>query len=422
MIYTFYIVIGMLVLIQGGFFVQTILVSDILLLAGILFGTGGRKSREYIQNVPRLPAFLGAVLFLCYVVSCIYHHSDEYVLERCLYIFMILLLYLAVNCLHCRDRERLLKYVICMGICESIIGMLSYIGLLFPFRGVIVNARFMGTFQYANATALFLGISLILQKIFAVSGKSYAVKWHLLTMVTMFLTFSAGAVFCYLIADILLYILANRDKLCLLICDLFELCLAGILAIGIYLSKFYLHNHCAVMVLIGISVALSCNYDKYIKLVSSKTLIAITSALGLAVAVSGVILFGKRVSGTGIERLCQMRDGMAAVSHHPLLGLGTGKWKDYISMQASIQYETSLVHNSYIQIGIESGVAAMLICIIFLGYLYYSLYIRENGVEGILVLFMVSVHWFFDITFFFGGIMVCFMICTSYNGENRRSP
>lgn len=420
MIYALYAVTGLLILIQGGFFIQTVIISDVLLLAGIIFDIVRKKSRKRMQKASKLPVLLLASLFLCYVISSIYHHTEESALQRCLYLFMMMLLYFAVHSIPCENREKLLRCVVYMGVCESIIGIVSYMGMPVLFQDIIVNERFMGTFQYANASALFLGISLIVQKAAAVSGRNYAVKCRFPIMVMMVLTFSAGAVFCYVIACILLYLLSDRNRLLPLLYDLLELCLAGVFAIGIHQSRFYLHSSGAVIILMGITVLLGYNYDRYIKRMTSKMLIVITSVLGLMAVAAAVILFGKRVGGTGMERLWQMRDGIIAVWHNPLAGLGTGRWKDYIAMREEIQYESALVHNSYIQVGIESGVIAILTFVVFLYCLWRSLGAKGNVAGDRVVLLMVSVHWFFDITFFFGGIIACFMICAVSQGDMYR--
>lgn len=412
------------VFIQGGFFIRTTALSGILLsvaLAHDVFRRGIRRDGSW--RFLHAPAVCLSLMAVCYAISAVCHQSGREAWERCIYILVTLAGVLCVGGVEQTEREKLFRWLVYAGAAEALAGMYCYAGLPFVLRSVIVNARFMGTFQYANATALFLGIALIVQKYLELMGRRCGSRVRFMMMVMLVLTFSAGGLFCYAGAVVFIDRNMRRGSVRGLLDDLLELALAGVMALAVYWVKFRLGGGGpAVAVLFAVIGVVSYRYGRPERgrTVNSTANVALAAALfPIPVLAAGFMLFGKRIGGTGGERLLQMRDGILALLQQPFTGLGTGAWKDYIAGRLDIVYEVSLIHNSYIQIGVEAGVAAVILWAVFLGCLWRRTY--RDGMYGVLgraVLLMAGFHWFFDITWFFWGIIICVVVCSA--GEDPR--
>lgn len=422
------------VFIQGGFFIRTTALSGILLsvvLAHDVFLRGIRRDGSW--RFLNAPAVCLSLMAVCYAISAVCHQSGRDAWERCIYILATLAGVLCVGGVEQTEREKLFRWLVYAGAAEALAGMYCYAGMPFILRSVIVNARFMGTFQYANATALFLGITLIVQKYLELTGRRCGSRVRFVMMVMLVLTFSAGGLFCYAGAVVFVDRNMRRGSVRGLLDDFLELTLAGVMALAVYWVKFRLGGSGpAVAVLFAVIGIISFRYGRPERGITvnstvnsaadntanSAANVALAAALlTIPVLAAGFLLFGKRIGGTGAERLQQMRDGILALLHHPFTGLGTGAWKDYIAGRPDIVYEVSLIHNSYIQIGVEAGVAAVILWAVFLGCLWRRTY--RDGMYGVLgrtVLLMACFHWFFDITWFFWGIIICVVACSAGEG------
>lgn len=111
-----------------------------------------------------------------------------------------------------------------------------------------------------------------------------------------------------------------------------------------------------------------------------------------------------------------MKDAVNVLCHGPVLGMGVGKWQDYITNNKNITYKAALVHNSYLQIGIEAGIIVYFFIIVILVLYIKNIKSRKIKMQvwQLPVLMMMCIHFFFDFTIFFSSIILIFMVIGSY--------
>ncbi|MEG1989260.1 MAG: O-antigen ligase family protein [Oscillibacter sp.] len=65
--------------------------------------------------------------------------------------------------------------------------------------------------------------------------------------------------------------------------------------------------------------------------------------------------------GTFAERLVQSHDGLLGMLSAPIFGYGAGRWPDVKPLFETYSYRAIVVHNSYVQAGVEAGFPALLL-------------------------------------------------------------
>jgi hypothetical protein len=317
---------------------------------------------------------------------------------RIVYMMGIPILTMFLHTISDKTKQTLLQCIVVFGTIESIICMIAYLD--FPMKTVLVNNRFMGTFQYANATALWFALVLL---IILNNPIKWMMRVKLLIIASLILTFSAGGIFCYVLALILL----KNWK------GLKELFLMGIPVGMLFFSRSYIGNsYLTVILLMGVLV-LSYFYPEIKKFSGEKiSTFLMTSICVITVLTEifcGIYIFGERIRGTGMERIRQMLDGLKILREHLLLGIGPKQLEHYL-LKMDVTYKTSLIHNSYIHIAVEMGIIALLILIFVLAMWLknHKTYKWERT-----VMVVVLLHFFVDISFFFEGVLMTWLICVA---------
>lgn len=424
--------LALAVMVQGGFFARVYIVASILLLVGIFLQMLEKRKAD-LKIWP-----LWLLLGLLYMISSFYHKFQVKEWDKVIYILSIGVMHFYFCHLNKKERQCLQRALVRIGTLECIIGALAYAGM--PIPGIIMNMRFMGTFQYANATALFLGILLILQTDTEMFKQADILGIRILFTVFLQLTFSFGGILCYFMG--LMVLTKNSHS------DLFqyiqEFVISGIFSGSIFVVKFYfckaksqadVHansfggshgvfdlNKSQVLVwiiLLLLFVVCFCSSHFLCKLWEK-----VQEKFYLRMAVMGMLVtevivcfyrFGKRARGTGWERIQQMKDGITIIGKNWWLGIGPHRLLE-ILQDMGVSYETTLIHNSYIQVGVEAGIFAVGIILILL-LLWWGrmkkLNNRSFSLWQISVMLMALFHFMIDITFFFWAIMGIFMLCVT---------
>lgn len=424
--YIISIVLWLLVIVQGGFFINAYGIATMFLGIGLLTKWIQLK-KEFIKKLKQKNQRLvelgfGMLVILTFISGARYPFDQEW-LSRCIYVMFAWLLYTCFAFIEKKDAEKLgaqLRYLMYV---EAIFCIIAYVGR--NFLSTMKNARFMGTFQYANATALFIGAGIFLQTVLDTSEKK---DWKYLSffcMVVMATTFSAGGLLCYGAACILCGILVKNKKLKgKSFLGLLEFFCAIFMAMLWYWTRFRLEHRLVTVVMILTTVALSIFFGyKREKLNESVEKLLDTQQEGkrkkrrLFIGVVGgsffcvavllfAFFFGHRVMGTGLERLQQMQDAIRVILENPFSGLGVSKWGDYIKGEKEITYYASMVHCSYLHLGVELGIFAVIIeGIMIYAYLFANPKGKEQKTFQIAE-FVFLLHFTIDFTMFFAGILV----------------
>jgi hypothetical protein len=409
-VYSF--VLYLFVLVQGGFFQRVYLPGTVILAVLCVFLLF--KQKGVTAAIPVQPLVILAALEFCYLVSAVSNDSWEKNSSRMVFVFLIGVLYLLHYVMTPEQKIRIVQSLFYLGILEGMIGVLAYLDCPLPLQSIVRNHRFMGTFQYANATALFLDMVLLLQ-FFQCLFEKKKPNGRFFLLIWLILTFSAGGIAVYTGGMLFLTILYLRQENGgskntlqkeILFGECFFLAIAGGYALAIYGAAFLFNSHWGVC-LIFLSVLFLEVFWERIRLGRHPARNLVYPAVILEIA-AGWKLFGGRIMGTGMERLKQMRDAFCLLRKHILSGIGVGGWQEYISQNQAISYKASLVHNSILQVGVESGIAAMILLIVLFVFLIFQ---KRKNPLAISVLSMVFVHFCVDITLFFSGIIITAFVC-----------
>lgn len=406
-----------LVIVQGGFFERGFLTASLILTVMLLVAFISSKCNinTIIKTARRIEIYYFIGMIFIFILSAVYHQTKLKDCGRIGYMYLILIIYIYL--LFLDNFNKLYNSIILLGVLESGITLLAYIGINLP--SVIVNARNMGSFQYANATALFMGIVLILQ--WGISKeKDILYKARIVMLVTLMLTFSIGGIVLYIFFITIAEILTDRAikevlyiKLLKIGC---EIVISTAFAILVYYLKFRMKNNILVWFSI-ILIVITSTLIKKIYYIIGKANIRISACSLLVVMISeiyiGILFFGERALGTATERIQQMSDAFCVIYENLLFGIGIHEWEKYIETQPDITYRVSLVHNSYLQLGIEAGIFAMLNIFFVIFICYYKIFFKKINIKiwQVCIMTMAVIHFSVDITFFFGGIIMVTMVC-----------
>lgn len=118
--------------------------------------------------------------------------------------------------------------------------------------------------------------------------------------------------------------------------------------------------------------------------------------------VAAIIILSRPSSvETFVERLEMMRNGIRYLLQYPILGVGPGQWRILNLFSGEKYFNTWYIHNSYIHVGAELGMAAMgLLILITIQVLKKRL--RPWAKAGSVAFF---VHNLMDTCFFHTGVM-----------------
>ena len=182
---------------QGGFFPNT------YLLAGLLFSFLLFILAPTVKIY--LPTFLSfLVLAMHYFISALIHNFSAADYSPILQIFVYVLFCLLLWGLEDEKGEHLIDGILIATILTAYISLLSYVGLL-PIKGMIVKGRMQGVMQYANATAVFLSMGLLL-----INKNPKIYKYKPALLMGLQLTMSMGGILAFYLD--LFYIAFPRKK------------------------------------------------------------------------------------------------------------------------------------------------------------------------------------------------------------------
>lgn len=397
----------LVVLIQGGFFPNTYLLAGMLYACLLLSG----KRKAYI-NIPVFTCF--AILLLSYILSGLTHNFSMSEYKQVFQILACIFLYFLLSEHYIRGDNSLWDGIIIGAIISAYAGIMAYIGFdIIP--DMISRARLQGLMQYANATAIYLSMGLLLINDLK---KYHWAKPGLL--IALQLTISVGGILAY-IAGVIIYSLLQKrgNRIEVIIQEGLEFVVAACFAAAIYIS-LYIANVKPLGAAIAIAGCIAgFIWKKVFCTISLKKWLIIPGlVLGLLEG-AGVFLYrGKEAAATFAERIMHSRDGIKAIMSNPLFGLGPGRWAIKKAAWQSMDYRAQLIHNSYIQIAVNAGIPA-LICV----FLIILLWFNKKGKKPIecAVIGSLLLHGLIDCSFYFTGIILAAItIAMTYRDEIKQ--
>jgi len=233
-------------------------------------------------------------------------------------------------------------------------GLLACLGFsIFPGMVIEKNNRLQSFLQYANTTALFMGIGILLSldKYFLSKKKIYLL-WSLMFAVALFLTQSRTTfvIFLFILTFYLFEFLNKKRKLTFI----------SVCAIGLF-----------------------------VLFAAGERIVRISL-----------------VEPTLMERLITFYDAMKLLISRPF-GIGLGNWQYMQFQYQSAPYQVRYIHNTYLQIALDCGLLAF-IC--FLGLTAFVLIRNFRKSIHFYIFALIILQGLFEVSFNFGIVIIYFTL------------
>lgn len=153
----------------------------------------------------------------------------------------------------------------------------------------------------------------------------------------------------------------------------------------------------------------------------SRALIACSMLACVFAAMLFLVFIGGRLtqaSATFAERVVQAKDALMLLAGNPLLGVGPDQWQYAYQGIQSAEYESTLVHCGYLQLGLDAGflaplaLASLIVCAVV-----HGIRIRSDCPWPVLVFLFAHFFVDFDLQFAFYPALVAVLASMSLAGR-----
>lgn len=148
-----------------------------------------------------------------------------------------------------------------------------------------------------------------------------------------------------------------------------------------------------ITVYIAVFVYFWKEFEKYLK--EHRFMSVIITALSLLAAIA-VILIRPSWSATLTERIDMIYNGFRYLKVNPILGVGSYNWRYLNFIDSDKTFGTNHIHNSFINVGVELGIPAMLMMII----ISLRFLLKKKSLFGGVTTAVFIIHNLVDVVFF----------------------
>lgn len=336
-------------LIQGGYYPQTYIIAGIC--SALLLMVRSKKL-TYTSGQPAL-----LLLAALYVISSVVNGMSYSVISKAmlpLALFVLAALYATVDKVH---REKLLRYITAAGILTSAAGLLVYFGINNQ-EALVVGNSLMFTFQYANAAGCWYAVCFILALL---SDKKYVKYLSVLCLAALICTKSYGAV---IVTVVMLGIHGMRS-------EWFKGKISNI---------------------------------KYVRF--------IIAALAVVTGCAGIYVLYRLGMESLLERVIHSYDGIRVLMSNVVCGIGPDNWQYVFPFYQTAYYPAGVIHNSYVQAGVDAGLMSMIILLALLVLVIYKYKKCRNAYN--LAAVVIMVHSVMEYNLYFAGLDVLLIFLALY--------
>ena len=385
-------------LIQGGFYGICYLFIGILTL--IIFPFIVKKLP------PKKILFAGAAFCALYILSTVvngYSFDSAVSFSRPIVCFVFLFI------IYNTDKAKLLK-VILFSVCA--IAFVSVVLYAAKVPGMASAGRLQGTFQYSNAAGICFAAAALMSN--GVSDKKLKSTVFLFET-ALILTQSVGAVLCYILGYIFMFILSKISR------QKFNAA-SQIITLGISLACAAVIYMLTRYFFVGAIVITAMLYLFRIKLYDAVGKIHIGKIIlylgGIVIVIIATVAVVMRSNAlyTYAERLIQFSDSVNVIFHNSLSGIGAGNWQNVFAQWQSYPYGSAFMHSSIGQIGIDAGVLAVIVA----GYMAYLFFRKKEASYIFIAGLMIAAHSLLDITLNF--VFIDFLLIAAYYLVDKDEP
>lgn len=347
--------LAVMVVLQGGFFALAPCLCGIPLCVVAGFSWARRDRRS--QVLPAVVALFLA-LPLAYLMSAVRNGLTLTTLSAC----GVWCAPAAMACLAAAQdgasRARTLWGLCLLGACTAAAGLATYAGALVLPEGM-VGDRLQFSFQYANAAAAWFGGGLLLCML-APDGRLR--RLAMLPATAFLLTQSVGA-------SLTLMLLAACAGVVWVRAERWEpLAQALTCCFGALASFALLHLLPTPLMALAVLVAQlafalrSDRTEEILARVGWRRVTRVaTATLGAALLLAAILLRSRLSAALAslVERLYQVHDGLSLWWLRPVLGVGPDNWQYLYRFVQTAQYDSAVVHGSYVQVLLDAGLPAL---------------------------------------------------------------
>lgn len=361
----------LLICIQGGFYAQTYIIAGCLCASACVI-----KGKKLVVSHE---LFHMTALALIYIISAIVSGMAFSVITAAILPVVMLIMAIMLSYMDSKAKDILIVFLQYCGVISGVIALFLYVGMymgLFNIPGLLDGNRLLFTFGYANVCGIWFAISFLLtffsnthntkDKVYKKNPKGRKnIKWmqaaSIVCLIDTLLTRSAGSVI-------------------------------------ILFTAFVIH-----MIVSGSCIRLG-------KAIRRTMICAFVTATIMAALL--IIKRGSGVLSSFVERFVQSYDGIRYICTSPLKGAGPSNWQYIFNEHQSAQYSARIVHNNYVQAGLDAGIIAVILLIMMLVLAIYKYCRTKRVVELIAVCILVDA--FIEYNLMFSSIYMLFVICFLY--------
>jgi hypothetical protein len=395
-------------LLQGGFYPQA------FLLLGICFSIGAIicfKKRRFRYELVLFGGFCSL-----YILSSVVNYFSIETLTYAMLPTVCLVFWILQKNTKKEHKEKLAQNLAIFTIIVSIVSILSLIGV-FNISGNSTANRLQFTFQYANAAGIyFAAIALMIR---GINNKKLE-RFIPIIQIALFLTQSIGAITLYFVGIVIaVFIIPEVNRIKLSIYNLSKVSISAAFALAIYFSIFKLQLIALSLIVLVLALIYSFYHDQINNIFEKLKINHILFALLCAIAV--YLIFSQRVyqgSQTFLERLVQISDGASAIKDNPILGVGPGNWQYMHDVWKTAQYDAQIIHSSFIQIGVDVGIPALIVLVILASYSIIRVKINSFLKAAAIIILL---HSILDFSLYFLSIDLLLIFILTYGSTDTET-
>lgn len=340
---------------QGAYFARGLFSLAMLLSLYALFYKGSVRTDIFSLG------FL--IIFALAAISAVVYSIDAYtaLTELCKYYLLFIAYIILINSNRIREVEKIFYWGM---VFIMLFGLLSFLGInIFPAMLAEKSGRLQSFLQYANTTALFMGIGVLLSvDRFIKNGKKRYVLLGVLFAAALILTRSRTTLVVFIVILVVYTFFSLKGKQKIIFFAALSVLAAGAAAVGGRLLKISL------------------------------------------------------TEPTLIERVITYSDGFKSI-FKSFFGIGLGNWQYLQFGFQSAPYQVRYIHNAYLQIGLDCGFFAMLaFTAVPLGLLILNL--KRRNIYFYITL-LILIHSFFEINLNYGFFLIYFALCLVLLNQNE---
>lgn len=410
---SFVALVFVLTLLQGGFYAEAYCVVGIAIVVIALITYVIARRRYQVLHVPASVYLFLGIAISALVGSWLAGLNASFITESAIWPFAAAAAVLSAFIFK-GARAFVFDLLGWAGVVSACLAILMFAGIL-PFEGAENMGRLQFTFQYANAAGIWFAVMAVL----AITSDAKRLRiLAFFPIVALLFTQSVGAVAVFVIASVAVLVRWGRKRAAARVWALLMQLLCAFAVGGVQIALVASALLSPVIALAGFVLLVLLRRFLGPALeereVSSRTLLAISLGLFVLGIVAGIVVLAftgrfPQATQTFIERILQTQDAFELLKQGFVFGTGPGSWSYLYQEVQTIQYTASVVHNSFAQVALDSGIIGLILFLIVVvrGFLLLG---KAKDWRVVLLAAMMTLHFLIDFDLQFASLLMLFML------------